>query len=684
MKKSNRLINETSPYLLQHAYNPVDWYPWCNEALQKAKAEDKPILLSIGYSACHWCHVMERESFENEQIADLMNKLFICIKVDREERPDLDQIYMNAVQMMTGSGGWPLTVFLTPDGVPFYGGTYFPPVDKYNMPSFPRVLKSVAEAYKTRKHEIQSTAKEILEELNKVTSFAPSYELLTEHILRKAYHNLAQKYDDRYGGFGQAPKFPQPMNLNFLLQRYHKTKDPECLEMVEHTLDCMARGGIYDHLGGGFARYSTDAKWLVPHFEKMLYDNALLAPLYLRAYLVTKRERFRKACVETLEWVLREMTDASGGFYSTLDADSEGIEGKFYLWDKQEIDSLLGDQAAAFACYYGVTTEGNFEGKNILHIPRPIDEMLNLCAKKHKTADFAALLESCRSKLLEARAKRIPPGRDDKILTSWNGLMISALAEAGAVLDRPDFIQAAVKATEFIFSNCFKGDRLMHSYKNNTAKFDAYVEDYAYLSNALISLYEATLDVSWIDRAIQLADKMIELFWDAEHGGFFFTAHDHEELIARLKDYTDDATPSGNSIAATALLKLHALTGEQKYEEKAVQVLRCAAQAMQRFPAGFGQMLCALDIYLNRPTEIVIVGPRSRKDTQELLRAAYSSADLKKVIAFVSPQEQSRPWPLLEGRRMIDDKATAYVCKDLACQKPATDAEELVQQLTNS
>lgn len=685
-RKSNRLINETSPYLLQHAYNPVDWYPWGEEALNEAKAQDKPILLSIGYSACHWCHVMERESFENEEIAALMNKYFICIKVDREERPDLDQIYMNAVQMMTGSGGWPMTVFLTPNQIPFYGGTYFPPVDRYNMPGFPRVLIGVSEAYRTRRKDIESTGQEILKELRNLNNFRTGDEELSDAVLRKAYHALAQRYDHRYGGFGRAPKFPQPMNLSFILQTYYRSRNEEALEILENTLDCMARGGIYDHLAGGFARYSTDEKWLVPHFEKMLYDNALLASVYLQAYRLTGRKQFRHICTETLYWVMREMTDPSSGcFYSTLDADSEGVEGKYYLWDKSEIESLLGADAAAFCRYYGVTEAGNFEDRNILHIPKAGDEWLQQCAEFHLLTvdEFVLLLDRSRQRLLRERSGRIRPGCDDKILTGWNALMIKTFAEASRVLEQDIFTQVAVKATNSIFEFCLQDGRLMHSYKNGTARFNGYLDDYAYLLDALIAVYEATFEHIWIERAIWIADRMIELFWDSQDGGFFFTSNDHEVLIARTKDYSDNALPSGNSIAVTSLLKLHIITGDKRYEQKAVDVLKLVAKAMERFPGGFGQMLCALDLYLHPPTEVALLGRYQSEDTKAMLGTVYKQFR-PVVVVCASPDEDSRlNSPLLAGREMIDGKATAYVCKNSVCKPPTTSVEELEKQLNS-
>lgn len=684
-KYTNRLKSETSPYLLQHAHNPVDWYPWGEEALARAKREDKPILLSIGYSACHWCHVMERESFENEEIARLMNDNFVCIKVDREERPDLDQIYMNAVQLMTGGGGWPMTVFLTPEGKPFYGGTYFPPVDRYGMPSFPRILQAVTEAFTTKRDEIDQSGEQLLDEIRNMNNFRASNELLSSDILRKAYHTMASNFESRYGGFGRAPKFPQPMNLNFLLRTYARTGDREQLDMVEKTLDHMARGGIYDHLGGGFARYSTDERWLVPHFEKMLYDNALLSQLYLRAYQLTGKDQYRRIAIETLDWVLRDMTDARGGFYSTLDADSEGHEGKFYVWDKTQIEHLLGEDAEAFISYYGVTDEGNFEGKNILFVARPEEEMAREVAAQCGITVEAlyARLEKARKILLAEREKRVWPGRDDKVLTAWNGMMIRAYAEAARVLDRADYLAVAVKAADFILTTNRDGERLLRSYKDGQARFNAYHEDYSYLIDGLIALYEATFDLKWMEEARRLTDVMIDQFWDHEEGAFFFTGKDHEELITRNKDYTDNATPSGNSVATDALLKLALLLGNEDYNRKAVTVMNMVAKALVRFPAAFGHMLGALDFYLGKPKEIAIIGARDAADTRALIDTVFNRYLPNKVVVMSEPGDTRAAalLPLLVDRPMIEGKATAYVCERFVCKQPVTTVGELAAQL---
>ncbi|HYY57961.1 MAG TPA: thioredoxin domain-containing protein, partial [Pyrinomonadaceae bacterium] len=552
-KHTNRLSAETSPYLLQHAHNPVDWYPWGEEARERARAENKPILLSIGYSACHWCHVMEHESFENEEIARLMNDNFVNIKVDREERPDLDQIYMNAVQLMTGHGGWPMTVFLTPEGVPFYGGTYFPPEDRYNMPGFPRVLMGVAEAYRSRADEITQTAVSILSELRRMGAARESGAALSADLLDEAYRAVARTYDSRHGGFGRAPKFPPAMTLEFLLRTHARTGDAKALEMVEHTCRKMALGGMYDQLGGGFHRYSTDERWLVPHFEKMLYDNALLARLYLHVYQQTNDGFYRRIVEETLDYVAREMTDARGGFYSTQDADSEGHEGKFFVWTVEEIKKVLGEEDGALFCsYYDVTPGGNFEGQNILNVPRPLEDVAEAAGVTPERLQEA--LERGRRELFAVRERRVKPGRDEKILTAWNGLMLASFAEAAAILDRADYLDVAKKNAEFILANLRREGLLLRTYKDGQAKLNGYLEDYSFFADGLIALYESTGELRLLEEALAITTRMTEEFWDEKEGGFFYTGESHEELIVRSKDYFDNATPSGNSVAAEVLL----------------------------------------------------------------------------------------------------------------------------------
>jgi len=678
---TNNLINETSPYLLQHAHNPVDWYPWGEAALSKALAENKPILLSIGYSACHWCHVMAHESFENEEIARLMNENFVNIKVDREERPALAQIYMSAVQMMTGQGGWPMTMFLTPEGVPFYGGTYFPPADRYNMPGFPRILASVAEAYRSQPDQVANTATAMLGELRRVGLAEPSRELLNTEVLDSAWRRIAKNYDSINGGFGGAPKFPPAMNLEFLLQTHHRTGSPEALAMVSHTARKMAEGGMYDQLGGGFHRYSVDAKWLVPHFEKMLYDNALLSRMYLHTYQVTKNPAARRIAEETLDYVVREMTDAGGGFYSSQDADSEGEEGKFFVWTRQEILDVLGEPEGSLFCdYFDVSERGNFEGQNILHITSSIEESAannNLAA-----AELQTILDRGRQRLFAVREKRIKPGRDEKILTAWNGLMLTSFAEASAILERSDYRAIAEANAHFLLTTLRKDGLLLRTCKDGEAKLNAYLEDYACLIAGLISLYEATGELAWIESAISLADKMIEQFSDDGEGGFYFTGKSHEQLIVRSKEFMDNATPSGNSIAALSLLRLSLLTGNDDYRRRSTAVLRLIAGQIRRYPSAFGFALSALDFYLGSPLEIVIVGsPEPRLDA--LLKTVWQTFVPNRVIALcqTNHEQAAAVIPLFAGRNTLAKEPTAYVCQANTCGEPARNPKTLLGQL---
>ncbi len=680
-KHTNSLINETSPYLLQHAHNPVDWYPWGETALSRARAENKPILLSIGYSACHWCHVMEHESFENEDIARLMNENFVNIKVDREERPDLDQIYMNAVQMMTGQGGWPMTMFLTPEGVPFYGGTYFPPNDRYNMPGFPRILASVAEAFQSQPDQVASTATAMLGELRRVGLADQSREVLTADVLDGALRRISANYDRTNGGFGGAPKFPPAMNLEFLLHSHHRTGSTEALEMVEHTARKMSLGGMYDQLGGGFHRYSVDAKWLVPHFEKMLYDNALLSRFYLHLFQATKDPAARRIAEETLDYVVREMTDAAGGFYSSQDADSEGEEGKFFVWSRREVLEILGDREGELFCrYFDVTEGGNFEGENILHVTSTIADV----AAKNKLSgeELQAIINSGRQKLFALREQRIKPGRDEKVLTAWNGLMLSSFAEASAILDRSDYRRVAEANGRFLLSHLQNDGLLLRTYKDGEARLNAYLEDYACLIDGLISLYEATGELTWLESAIALADKMIEQFWDDSEGGFFFTGKSHEKLIVRSKEFLDNATPSGNSIATMCLLRLGLLTAKDDYRRRATAVLRLIADQIRRYPSAFGFALSALDFFLGTPLEVVIVGsPGPRLD--ELLRTVWVTYMPNRVIATCQKDHQtaSTVVPLFVGRDTLSTEPTAFVCQASACQQPVNFPADLLGQL---
>jgi len=678
---TNRLINETSPYLLQHAHNPVDWYPWGEEALSRARLEDRPILLSIGYSACHWCHVMEHESFESEPIAQLMNDNYVCIKVDREERPDLDGIYMNAVQMMTGHGGWPMTVFLTPDGRPFYGGTYFPPVDRHGMPGFPRLLIALAEAWRERRDEIEKNAGSLLVELGKVDRFRGADSELDPALLDQSVVRLLQALDREHGGFGNRPKFPPSMALTFLLRRYQRTGDQALLEAVELTLEKMAAGGLYDQLGGGFHRYAVDDHWLVPHFEKMLYDNALLSRIYLDAWLLTGKPLYRRIVEETLDYVIREMTDPSGGFYSTQDADSEGVEGRFFVWEPEEVLRLLGPAEGEIFCnFYDVTAAGNFEDHNILHIDQPLDQFAT--QRQLDPERLREILERGRRILFAAREERVKPGRDEKMLTSWNGLMLRSFAEAARGLDRPDYREVAIRNAEFVLANLRRDGRLLRTHKDGQSRLNAYLEDYADLIDGLLALYQATFDARWFAEARQLADTMIDLYHDDEEGGFFFTSVDHEKLITRSKDYYDNATPSGNSVAAEVLLKLSLYTGEDRYRDRAERLLRQVAAVTPRMPTGFGHLLGALDLFLAPVHEIALVADPDSPAGQALLRAIFGRFLPGKVVALVRPTEAAPPaLRLLADRRPIDGQPTVWVCRNFHCQMPVTTAVALVEQL---
>lgn len=679
-KPTNRLAQESSPYLLQHAHNPVDWYPWGEEALAAAKAQDKPIFLSIGYSACHWCHVMERESFEQEAVAGLMNSLFINIKVDREERPDLDAIYMDAVQAMTGQGGWPMSVFLTPDGQPFYGGTYYPPEPRYGMPSFVQVLHSVADAYAKRRDQVLGQAGRLTQALQRMGQLSADDGDLGTELLDEAVEKLRQYFDEYHGGFGSQPKFPQPMTLDFILGQYLRSHSLDVLFMAELTLDKMAQGGLYDQVGGGFHRYSVDTIWLTPHFEKMLYDNAQLLRAYLHGWQVTKENRYRVIVEETLDYVLREMTSPEGGFYSTQDADSEGEEGKFFVWTPAEVEAVLGPELAKlFNAAYGVTAVGNFEGKNIPHVTQSVPEL----ARRFQMTepDVEAELTAARHQLFLERKKRVHPGRDEKILAEWNGLMIHAMAECGVALGRADALAAARTAAEFVLTHMSQEDgRLLRSYKDGQARFNAYLEDYASLVRALLALYEATFDLRWLGEATRLAKLMTAQFLDPENGGFFQTGADHERLVVRRKDLIDNAVPSGNSLAAESLIRLSVLTGNLEHRHEAGRILRLMREQMGAQPNGFGRMLSALDAYLAPSQEVAIVGSPQAADTQALLQVVRQNYLPNTVLALKHPDEES-PLPLLESRSLVNGSPAAYVCENYACRLPVTTPAALAQML---
>ena len=659
----NRLAGESSPYLLQHKDNPVDWYPWGEEALAAARERDVPILLSIGYSACHWCHVMERESFEDPETAAYMNEHFVNIKVDREERPDVDAIYMEACQAISGQGGWPLNAFLTPDQVPFFAGTYFPPDDDRGMPSWLQVLRSIVEAWDERGDEIRATSGKVAERLSGAAWVEPSEEPLTEAMLEQAVETLLTLEDPRNGGFGGAPKFPAASAIELLLRR-------GAVDPAARALSAMANGGIYDQLGGGFARYTVDAGWLIPHFEKMLYDNALLSRAYLHGWQATGYPLFQRVCEETLDWALREMRGSEGGFYSALDADSEGEEGRFYVWTVEQVRAVLGagdegsngsearpSAADAALDYFGVLPGGNWEGKTILT----------------RGAEEPEGFEELRRRLYDARAERVWPGLDDKRLTSWNALMISALADAGAALERSDYTDAAVACAEFVLRDMRDADgRLLRTFKDGRARLNAYLEDHAYLVEALLTLYEASFEPRWFAEARALADTTIERFADDEHGGFFETSSDHERLLARRKDLEDHPIPSGNASAAYGLLRLAALTGEAAYEERAVGILRLLHEPATRYPQAFGHLLQALDFHLAPVKEVALVGESA--SMERLVRGRFRPHI---VLAGGEPDGV----PLLRDRPPVDGRATAYVCERFVCQAAVTEPEELERLL---
>lgn len=663
---SNRLANETSPYLLQHKDNPVDWHPWGPEALAEAQERQVPILLSVGYAACHWCHVMERESFEDDATAVYMNEHFVPVKVDREERPDIDSIYMEAVQSITGQGGWPLTAFLDPQGVPFHGGTYFPPDTSSGMPSFMMVMEAVSKAWNEKREEILAQSGDVRTRLGAVSLIgAPEGDLDPGLPARRAA-NLAEQADLERGGFGPAPKFPPASALDFMLGQGETAA-------AEVTLDRMAAGGLNDQLAGGFARYSVDEDWLVPHFEKMLYDNALLARTYLRAWQVTGRDRYRWVAQKTLDWALSEMLDPAGGFYASLDADSEGVEGLFYTWTPQEITEALGDRSAQAIEAFGVVPEGHIEGRSVLHLPSgaPPDEV-------------DSGLEELTDALLATRSSRIRPALDDKVISSWNSLMISALAEAGAVLHRPDYLEAAVRTADFIWNGMRSPQgNLLRTWRHGEVRLNAYLEDHAFLLEALLDLYQAVFDPAIFNRARAVAETIIDRFADPARGGFFTTSHDHEELIARRKDVGDHPIPAGSSSAALGLLRISALTGEASYRRKAEEVLKLLAPATARQPAAFGHLLQALSLYHSSSPELAIVWPSggSVEDAEPLVAEARRRYRPNLVMAG-GPEGESTP-PLLRDRKPVAGAPAAYVCQNFTCKAPVTKPAQLGKELDN-
>ena len=678
-KYTNRLIHEKSPYLLQHAHNPVDWYPWGEEAFEKAKKENKPIFLSIGYSTCHWCHVMERESFENEAIAKVMNEDFVCIKVDREERPDVDQIYMNAVMALTGQGGWPLNVFLMPDLKPFYGGTYFAPDARYGRQGFPTILQEIHRVWTTQPDQVEKAGKQLASIFNNPhqdTSGGP----MTGAVLTSARKELENGFDPKDGGFRGAPKFPPSMALQFLLRVHRKERDPKLLPMVELTLDKMSQGGIYDQVGGGFARYSTDDVWLVPHFEKMLYDNALLSRAYLEAFQVTGREEYARIAREIFTYLSRDMTDKEGGFYSAEDADSEGEEGKFYVWTPSELKKILGEKDGADFCrLYGATESGNFEGSNILHLKEALPQALKGLGRDE------AWWTAAKGKVLQARSLRVRPHLDDKILTAWNSLMISSLAYGYQVLGDPQYLQMAEKASDFIQKNLFKDSRLLASYRQGPSSVQGYIDDYAFYQQAQLDLYESTFNPAYLKRALDLEKDMVRLFWDGMKGGYYFTGTDQKDaarLLTRTKDAYDGVIPSGNSMAALSDYRLAEFTGDKQYRDRADAILKAFSGLLARGASNFPMMLQAFQFDFDGPAEVFVVGPRPASET--ILRLLWKTYLPDKVLVFAEEnkiKDLTALVPWAEGRASQGGKPTVYVCRDYQCQLPTTEGPKALELL---
>ncbi|CAN5758087.1 thioredoxin domain-containing protein [soil metagenome] len=686
-RSRNRLADETSPYLLQHATNPVDWFPWGDEALAKAADEDKPIFLSIGYAACHWCHVMERESFEDEPTAQLMNEHFVSIKVDREERPDLDGIYMDAVQAMTGQGGWPLSAFLTPAGEPFYAGTYFPPEPRHGMPAFADLLRGIAEAWRDRRDGFVGQGARVAQTSARAAQARPPGEdHLGESIADEATDGLRRAFDARWGGVGGAPKFPQPMTLEFLLRRSVRGS-LGAREMVTTTLDRMANGGIYDHLGGGFARYSTDERWHVPHFEKMLYDNAQLLQLYTRAWQVTAADRYRAVAVETAEYLLREMQHPEGGFSSSQDADSEGVEGRFFTWSWAELTGLVGEQVARG---FGATPDGNWAGEhgrsNVLWHPAPLADIAADVGIAPE--ELAAKVAAARPLLFEAREARVRPATDDKVLAAWNGMAVAALAEAGRAFGEDRYVRAATRAASFVLERLRDPTgRRLRSWRDDVPGKPGFADDHALMASACLTLYETTFETAWFERASELVADLRRLFADGEHGGFFQTGSDAQALLVRPKDLYDNATPSGNSVAADVLLRLRAFTGDASLEADAVGALRLVSEALGRAPTAFGHALCALDRFHGPHREVAIVGSPDANDTRVLAAEATTRRfrpNLVLAVAAPGDVEAVRAVPLLRDRLAIEGAATAYVCEGFTCRLPVTDPAELATQLDSA
>jgi hypothetical protein len=673
MPRANRLGRETSPYLLQHAHNPVDWYPWGEEAFARARAEDKPVLLSVGYSACHWCHVMERESFEDEGIARLMNEHFVNVKVDREERPDVDDVYMKAVQMLTGRGGWPMTVFLRPDGKPFYGGTYFPPTDRHGMPGFPRVLEAVIRAYRERPDDIAKSVDQLLAGLAQLEHARPAA-ALDPTLPRRAAEALLRHVDRENGGLGGAPKFPHASAFRLFLRQYAAGASPELLDAVRLTCRRMADGGMYDHVGGGFHRYAVDARWLVPHFEKMLYDNAQIPRLYLEAFQVTGAPALRRVVVDTLDYVLRDMRDPEGGFYSATDADSEGEEGKYFLWTPAEVAHVVPAEDVELVCrYWDISEDGNFEGKSIAHVTLDVAQVARMFGRT--TEDAAEAIERARVALRTRRAERVPPLRDEKVLTSWNALMIGTLAEAGRVLGERRFVDAAARAAKFVWTRLRSDGKLLHVWTAGMAKHGAYLDDHAFLADAFVDLYEATGDRTHLARARALVDAVDARFHDDVAGGYFFTAHDEERLIARAKSGGDGSIPSGNAVMAHVLLRLHHLTGDEGHRARAEEILRLYHDEAAENPFAYTTYLEALEMCVRGPTEVIVVTPPGAEDA--VLWEAVREAYLPHRVLVATTAGDDEPLAPARDRPAVGGRATAYVCRGFTCSAPVTEPAAL-------
>ncbi|MBI5472993.1 MAG: thioredoxin domain-containing protein [Ignavibacteriae bacterium] len=691
-RKPNRLINEKSPYLLQHAYNPVDWHAWNDEAFQRASAEDKPIFLSVGYSTCHWCHVMERESFESEEIAHLMNEYFVSIKVDREERPDVDKVYMTALQAMGDNGGWPMSMFLTPDLKPFYGGTYFPPEDRYGRMGFPELLRRIHHIWTNERLKVDESATGITNFLKEIPRKKSQSESLDSSLLTTCFTHASKTYDAQFGGFGAGPKFPRPVAFNFLLRYFHRTRNDDALEMTTHSLREMSSGGMYDHIGGGFHRYSVDAEWRVPHFEKMLYDQAQIVCSLADIYQITNENFYARTIRETLEYVLRDLTSPEGGFYSAEDADSprpdtlhESGEGAFYIWTKKELEDILGEDAKAFCIHFGVEETGNvehdpqheFTGKNILYVASPIDETAQIIRKSESETE--EILARSTSRLFEKRSARPRPHRDDKVITAWNGLMISAFARAGQALYDSRYLEAAQRDAEFILAQLYDNSTrtLRRRYRDGEAKFDAHLDDYAFVVQGLLDLYESTFDLRWLESAVQLTEKSIELFAEEANGGFFETAGSDPSILVRMKEQYDGAEPTGNSIAVMNLLRLSKIVGREDFRVRAEKALQSLSDLLTRNPFTMPQMVAAYDFSIQKAKEIIIVGRRDDEPTKQMIRLAHRRYLPNKIILFIEAGQnlprffQQREF--LSSLKMMEGKTTGYVCENFVCNLPTND-----------